>query len=58
MRLLDLKLRIDASTYSVDPDLVAAAVLRRGGLRLFGQPVSPVGARTPSADGDRARRVS
>ena len=58
MRLLELKLRIADSTYAVDPALVAAAVLYRGGLHLFAPPLRAGDARTPPADGDRARRAS
>ncbi len=56
LRLDDLKLRIDTSAYVVDPQLLAEAVLRRGGLQALAFPLSPGGARSPSAPADPARR--
>lgn len=58
MRLHEIKIRVDTSSYVVDPTLVADAVLRRDGLCLLGPPVSPSGARSPSAHGDRERHAS
>lgn len=58
MSLFELKLRIDASQYVVDPAVVAEAVLQRDGLYLIDCPVRPAGARSPSTDGDRAHHAS
>ncbi len=52
MCLNDIKLRIDARAYVVDPRLVAEAVLRRGDAALW----LTAGARSPSAPADPARR--
>jgi hypothetical protein len=46
--LNDLKSRIDADAYVVDPVLVADALLRRGAT-VLGVPVIPSGARNPAA---------
>ena len=56
MRLKDLKHRIDAAAYVVDPALVADAIVRRGALGLLGVSVNPGGARSPTAPADPARR--